>query len=116
MSDAQRKLESESLMLFELYRDNYLKVNSGKFHVMLITYNKLKIKIKGSLISNEKIVKLLGVAIDNKLNKPHLSLVCEKFSQKVLNFKVYFKEKAKSYLDGIYNVAVQFLSFVMDVP
>ena len=74
----QRKLESESLMLFELYRDNYLKVNSGKFHVMLITYNKLKINIKGSLISNEKIVKLLGVAIDNKLNKTHLSLVLYK--------------------------------------
>ena len=112
----QGKLESESLMLFELYCDNYFKVNSGKFHVMLITDNKLKINIKGSLLSNKKIVKLLGVAIDNKLSKPHLNLVCEKFSQKVWDFKVYFTETAKSYLNGIYNVAIQLLSFVMDAP
>ena len=69
-------------MLFELYRDNYLKVNSGKFHVTSITDNKLKINIKGSLLSNKKTVKLLGVAIDNKINKPDLNLVCEKFVKK----------------------------------
>ena len=43
------------------------KANSGKSHVML-TNNKLKINVKSSPISNEKIVKLLGVTIDNKLS------------------------------------------------
>ena len=62
----QRKLESESLILFEWFHDNYLKANSSKSHVMLTTDNKLKIIVKGSLISNEKIVKLLGVTVDNK--------------------------------------------------
>ena len=72
----QRKLESRSLILFEWFLDN-LKANSGKCHVMLPTDNKLKINVKGSLISNEKIVKLLGVTVDNKLFfKPHLNLVC----------------------------------------
>ena len=52
----QRKLESESLILFEWFHDNYLKANSGKSYVMLTTDNKLKINVKGSLISNEKIV------------------------------------------------------------
>ena len=56
--DVQRKLESESLMLFEWFHDNYLKANSGKSDVMLTTDNKLKINVKGSPLSNEKIVNL----------------------------------------------------------
>ena len=77
--DVQRKLDSESLILFEWFHDNYLKANSGKSHVMLTTNNKLKINVKSSPISNEKIVKLLGVTVDNKLSfEPHLNLVCKK--------------------------------------
>ena len=56
--DVQRKLESESLMLFEWFHDNYLKASSGKSDVMLTTDNKLKINVKGSPLSNEKIVNL----------------------------------------------------------
>ena len=66
--DVQRNLESEFLILFEQFHDHYLKANSGKSHVMLTTDNKLKIDVKGSPISNEKIVTLLGVAVDNKLS------------------------------------------------
>ena len=50
---------------------------------MLTTDNKLKINIKDSLTSNEK-VKLLGETVDNKLSfEPHFSLVCKKISQKI---------------------------------
>ena len=56
--DVQRKLESESLMLFEWFHDNCLKASSGKSDVMLTTDNKLKINVKGSPLSNEKIVNL----------------------------------------------------------
>ena len=80
----QRKFESESLILIEWFHDNYLKVNSVKSHVMLTTDNKLKVNVKGSPISNEKIVKLLGVTVEYKLSLvPHLNLVCEKVSQKL---------------------------------
>ena len=55
-----------------------------------------------------KIVKLSGVRVDDKLSfEPHLNLICK---------KVYLKEKTKSYHEGIYNVAVQLLSFGMYVP
>ena len=82
--DVQRKLESEYLTIFEWFHDNCLKTNSGKSHVMLTTNNKLKINVKSSPISNEKIVKLLGVTVDNKLSfEPHLNLVCKKVSQKL---------------------------------
>ena len=82
--DLQRKLEFESLILFESFHVNYLKANCGKSHVMLTANNKLKINVKSSPISNEKIVKLLGVTVDNKLSfEPHLNLVCKKVSQKL---------------------------------
>ena len=78
----QRKLESESLILFEWFHDNYLQANSGNSYVMLTTDNKLKIKVKGSPISNENIVNLIGVTVDNKLSfEPHLNLVYQKVSQ-----------------------------------
>ena len=49
---------------------------------MLTRDNKLKIKVKGSPISKEKIVNLLGVTVDNKLFfEPHLNLVYQKVSQ-----------------------------------
>ena len=84
LHDVQRKLESESLILFEWFHDNYLKANSGKSHVMLTIDNKLKINVKDSLISNEKMVKLLGVAVDNKLSfEPHLNLVSKKINQEL---------------------------------
>ena len=87
LSDVQRKLESESLILFELFRENYLKANSGKSQIMLTTYNKLNINIKGSLISNVKVVKLQGVTVDNKLSfEPLLNLLWEKVNKKLYAF------------------------------
>ena len=96
----QRKLESESLVLFEWFYDNYLKANSGKSHAMLITDNELKINVKCSPLSNEKIVKLLGVTVDNKLSfEPHLNLVCTKVSQNakpLLEFQSLSKRKIRA--------------------
>ena len=79
----QRKLESESLILFKWFSDNGIQAKSGKSHVMLTTDNKPKINVKDSLTSNE-IVKLLGEIVDNKLSfEPHFSLVCKKIGQKI---------------------------------
>ena len=51
---------------------------------MLTTNTKLKINVKSSLISNEKIVKLLRVTVDNKLSfESQLNLVCKKVTQKL---------------------------------
>ena len=51
--EVQRKLQSESLILFERFHDNYLKANSDKSYIMLTTNNKLKINVQGSPIGNE---------------------------------------------------------------
>ena len=51
---------------------------------MLTADNELKINVNVSLINNEKIVKLLRVAVDNKLSfEPHLNLICKNVSQKL---------------------------------
>ena len=84
LDDKQIKLESGSSILFEWFHDNYLKANSGKSHAMLTIDNKLKINVKGSPISNEKMVKLLGVTVHNKLSfEPYLNSVRKKVSQKL---------------------------------
>ena len=56
--DVQRKLKSESLIIFECFCHNHLKGNSVKSHVMLTTDSKLKINVKSSLIRNAKIANL----------------------------------------------------------
>ena len=79
---------------------------------MLTTDSKLK--IKGSPISDEKIVKLLGVTVDNKLSfEPHLNLVCTKVSQKrqaLARVSKFIKEEDKGYHEGICYVEVQLLA------
>ena len=60
------------------------------------TDNKLKINVKGSPIRNEKIVKLLGVTVENKLSfEPHLNLVCKKVenSMPLLEFRSLSQRK-----------------------
>ena len=108
----QRKFESESLILFEWLHDNYLKVDSVKSHVMLTTDNKLKINVKGSPISNEKMVKLLGVTVENKLSlEPHLNLVCKKVSQKLHALAKVSKFIAKKKLRIIMKTFMSQLSY-----
>ena len=58
MFDIQRKFESESTELFQWFNNNYLTANRGKSHAMLTTGDSLQINVKGSLLSNEKTIKL----------------------------------------------------------
>ena len=53
-----------------MWKKNYMMCKESwcAKKVMLTKDNKLKINVKGSPISKEKIVKLLGVTVDNKLS------------------------------------------------
>ena len=76
LSDVKRNLKPQSLILFEWFRNSYLKANSGKSHVMSTTDGKSKFNVKGSMINNERTVKLLGVTLNNKLSfEPYPYLV-----------------------------------------
>ena len=58
MFDIQRKFESESTELSQWFNNNSRTENSGKSHAMLITGDSLQINVKGSLLRNEKTIKL----------------------------------------------------------
>ena len=77
-------LERASVKLFEWFKDNNLKANADKSHLLISTDNKQKIKINETVICSSKAEKLLGILIDNKLTfDQHVSNLCVKANQKL---------------------------------
>ena len=61
-----------------------MKANSDKSHLLLSSSTASTANINGDIVKNLESEKLLGVAIDYKLNfEEHLSKVCNKASQKL---------------------------------
>ena len=79
------KLENESITLLNWVRNNGLKANPDKFHLLLSDPNEeLSIKVENCNLKNSKDKKLLGIIIDNKLTfKNHVESLCAKASQKL---------------------------------
>ena len=77
--EARTKIETESLKVFAWFRNNHLNANSTKSHVMLTTDYIVQVNVGGNITSNETIVKLLGITVDNKLSsETHLNRICKK--------------------------------------
>ena len=79
------KLEQESVSILNWIKNNGLKANPDKFHLLLSEPNEeLSIKVDNLDIKNSKCQKLLGIKIDNKLTfDDHVSSICTKASQKL---------------------------------
>ena len=77
-------LETESNVAINWFKNNSMIVNPDKFHAIIINrcgrYEDLhSLKISGEEIISEKIVSLLGIDIDYKLNfKNHIGSLCKK--------------------------------------
>ena len=72
-------LEQVSDALFNQFKNNRLKSNVDKSHVLVSTNKPVGIKIGDCTIDNSECEKLLGVKIDAKLNfDNHLSELCKK--------------------------------------
>ena len=70
------------------YKSNLLKGNLSKYHTMPITNkqvgNEFGVRVQGTDIECLNSFKLLGVAIDNKLNfSVHINITCKKASQRI---------------------------------
>ena len=78
-------LENDSILLLNWIRDNGLKANADKFHLILSDKNPdYSITVGNCTISNSKSEKLLGIVIDNKLTfDEHVSGICTKATQKL---------------------------------
>ena len=84
-SEALIKLENAAETLLQWLKDNRMKSNSDKYHLLInITKESYQIKIGNEIDSNSKYEKLLGVKTDHELNfNEHVSLLCRKVSQKL---------------------------------
>ena len=80
------KLEEASFQAVKWFDANYMKANPSKFQAICISRNDLNInfEISNHSISTEKMVKLLGVHIDDKLNfSHHASTICKKAARQI---------------------------------
>ena len=79
------QLEQESASLLNWIRNNGLKANPDKFHLLLSDPNEeFSIKVDNLDIKNSKCQKLLGIKIDNKLTfDDHVTSICTNASQKL---------------------------------
>ena len=77
-------LEKASSNLFKWFKDNLLKRNPDKCHLVVSTNEKIKINIRDFSIENSDCEKLLGIKTDNKLTFDyHASDMCKKANRKI---------------------------------
>ena len=73
-------LEQSSAILFEWLNNNYMKVNTGKSHLLL----SVTAVIDNSYIELEDEQVLLGITIDSNLTfEDHINNICKKANQKL---------------------------------
>ena len=82
-----RKLEIDTAILSEWFRDNSMKVNAEKCHLMFFSNSKstnIEIKINNEVIHESPEEKLLGIIFDKTLSfKAHVTSLYKKANQKL---------------------------------
>ena len=78
------KLKSCTDSLFIWFKENHIKLNGDKRHLLLTNEKSVSINIDGSNLTNKKEQKLLGIKFDSSLSfKGHITSLCKKASQKL---------------------------------
>ena len=84
ISSVVKLLEEVACAIFQWFKDNEMKANADKCHVLLSTSIQLTIKINEVQIKNSQSEKLLGITIDNDLKfEDHINNICRKASGKI---------------------------------
>ena len=77
-------LEQSSRILFKWLNNNYMKVNTGKSHLLLSGNSRATATTDNSYIESEDEQVLLGITIDSNLTfENHIRNICKKASQKL---------------------------------
>ena len=101
IKDVIKKLDIDSIKLFNWFSKNQMKVNKDKCHLILSNNEHESIKLDDTEIENSNREKLLGIKIDSKLNfKEHLDGIIKKARRKVnaLSWVAHHMSVAKGYL------------------
>ena len=78
-----KSLEETSISLLNWFKENRLKLNLDKCHLIVSGTENAKIKLDGFAITNSKKGKLLGIIFDDKLKfQYHIENLCKKTSLK----------------------------------
>ena len=78
------KLKNCTDSLFTWFKENHMKPNGDKCHLLVTTEKSVSINIDGSNVENKKEQKLLGIKFDSSLSfKGHIASLCKKASQKL---------------------------------
>ena len=78
------ELEILSSILFTWPKNNYMKANTNKNHLLLCGKNNLTANIDGNVIESEDNQVLLGITIDSNLSfNEHINNLCKKASAKL---------------------------------
>ena len=77
-------LEQSSAILFEWLNNNYMKVNTGKSHLLFSGNSRATATIDNSYTESDDEQVLLGITIDSNLTfENHINSICKKASQKL---------------------------------
>ena len=86
IEQAIKTLEQDVVIMREWFKNNYMKLNEEKCHLINFSKsnNDTSLKIDNTIIKSSKEQKLLGISIDNNLSfKGHVQSLCKKASQKL---------------------------------
>ena len=76
-------LEQSSTILFESLNNNYMKVNTGKNHLLFSGNSRVTVTIENSDTELEDEQVLIGITIDSNLTfENYINTICKKASQK----------------------------------
>ena len=79
-----QELEVSSSILFTWLRNNYMKANTNKSHLLLSGNSNLTANIDGNVIESEGNQVLLGITINSNLSfNKHINNLCKKASAKL---------------------------------
>ena len=78
-----KSLAETSKILCKWFNDNLMRINAGKYHLLVSTNNTVKTRIGNVDITNSKSEKLLGIKFDHKLSfDDHIFELCKIPSRK----------------------------------
>ena len=78
------KLEESTNNLFQWFRNNHMKANADKCHLLVTGNYEVSANINEFEIESSKKEKLLGISIDTTLSfEHHITSLCKKASQKL---------------------------------
>ena len=84
------KLQASATKLFRWFKNNHLKANSEKSHILLSSKKPEIVSVDGISLAASSHEKLLGVIIDSELKfENHITELCLKVSKKLTLSAVY---------------------------